>query len=366
MISRRTFLTTFATAAAASTLPACLSARREGTLLSAFEDAAGDQYVGGITLSDGKVFGTQIPVRAHGCAVHPHDARRVLFFARRPGTTAFELDLQTKRVTVAFETRAGQHLSGHGVFSPAGDLLYTPEHDYERVLGVVSVRDANTYRVIDEIDTRGIDPHEIAWLPGSRKLLVANGGIMTHPRSFRKKLNIDTMDPSVAIIAAQSGECLEQWRLPEHLLSIRHVAVASDSSAVLGLQYEGRREDAPSVVATYRPGMGLALLDCPTSALRELNGYVASVCVSEQEDLIAASCPYGSGIACWSRQSGEFLGVVHADEAYGVSRTADGSIYASRRDGTAFAISKPGLRSQFVKVDAGKPIRWDDHWVAIA
>lgn len=365
-MERRTFIASTLAALGATALPGCSWTRREGTLLSAFEDAVGDQYVGGLSLATASVFGAKVPVRAHGCAVHPIDSNRVLFFARRPGTQAFELDLASKRVTLAFETQAGQHLSGHGVFSARGDILFTPEHDYERVRGLISVRDTRTYDVIDEIDTRGIDPHELAWLPGQHHLLVANGGILTHPRSYRRKLNVETMDPSLCVLDATNGECLEQWRLPEHLLSIRHLSVASDGVAAVGLQYEGPREHAPSVVALYRPTRGITQLECPSDALARLNGYVASVCVSEIDDLIAASCPYGEGVACWSKQSGEFRGIVSASEAYGLSRGGDGSVYASRRDGTAFEIGKTRLRSHFLEVASTKPIRWDDHWVAVA
>ena len=365
-MKRRTFIASTLAALGATALPSCSRTRREGTLLSAFEDAVGDQYVGGVALASGSVFGARVPMRAHGCAIHPLDPNRVLFFARRPGTYGFELDLASKRVGVAFETRGGQHLSGHGVFSADGAVLFTPEHDYERVRGIVSVRDARNYEVIEEIDTRGIDPHELAWLPGHRRLLVANGGILTHPRSYRRKLNIDTMVPSLCVLDATSGACLEQWRLPEHLLSIRHLFVASDGTAAVGLQYEGPRTHAPSVVALYRPERGLAQLDCPTEALAALNGYVASVCVSERDDLIAASCPYGQGIACWSKRSGAFRGIVRASEAYGLSRGGDGHVYASRRDGTAFEIDKVRLRSQNLEIASPKPIRWDDHWVAAA
>lgn len=244
--------------------------------------------------------------------------------------------------------------------------MFTPEHDYERVRGLISVRDARDYRVLAEVDTKGIDPHEIAWLAGPRRLLVANGGILTHPRSFRRKLNIDTMDPSLSVIDAASGACLEQWRLPDHLLSIRHLSVASDGSAAVGLQYEGPREHAPSVVALYRPAHGLALLERPERFQAQMNAYVASVCLSEADDLIAASCPHGHGIACWSKRTQRFLGVVPAREAYGLSAGGDGSIYVSQRDGEAFAINKARLRSQFLDVISAQPIRWDDHWVGTA
>jgi uncharacterized protein len=365
-LSRREFLTrSVGTIGLGLALPACIGTRsRSGQLLSAFEDARGDQYVGGLSLADGKVFGTRVAMRAHGCAVDPRDPQRAVFFARRPGTQAYEFRLDTFHAQNLFETPAGRHLSGHGVFSDSGDLLFTPEHDYENERGVISVRDTRNFQIAAQIDTRGIDPHEIAWLPGKEKLLVANGGILTHPRTFRRKLNVETMDPSLCVIEASSGKCLEQWRLPDHLLSIRHLSIASDGSAAVGLQYEGPRQDAPAVVATYTPGIGLQMLDAPTSARSHLAGYVASVCVSDTEDLIAASCPYGSGVACWSKRSRKFLDLIPAAEAYGLSRLADGSIYASQRDGTALELHETGLRSQFVKIVSSKPIRWDDHWVA--
>lgn len=347
-------------------LSACSSARQTDTLLSAFEDARGDQYVGGVSLSTQRVFGAKVPARAHGCAVDPTDPQRVLFFARRPGTVAYELRRDSMHVRTVFETPAGRHLAGHGLFSRDGALIYTPEHDYENVRGVISVRDARTFELVKEIDTHGIDPHECTWLPDGRSLLVANGGIMTHPRSFRRKLNIPTMDPSLCAIDATSGACLEQWRLPDHLLSIRHLAVASDGVAAVGLQYEGEPANAPGIAALYRPGSGLKLLAAPPAERGKFHGYVASIALSEREGLVAAACPYGSGVACWSLADERYQGWVAAAETYGLSRLADGGIAASQRDGSAYRIDKTPLRSQFLELDGKIPLRWDDHWVAVS
>lgn len=367
-VSRRAFLLGSATAIAGAGVGFGLTREQQlrGTLLSAFEDAPGNQYVGGVSLETGKIFGARVPMRAHGCAISPIDPQRVLFFARRPGTLAFELRRDSLQVRTLFETQAGQHLAGHGLFSHDGKLLYTPEHDYERVRGVIVVRDARNFSIVNQIDTHGIDPHEIAWLPDGRSLLVANGGIMTHPRSYRRKLNIATMDPSLCVIDAASGECREQWRLPDHLLSIRHMAVASDGSAVVGLQYEGEPANAPGIAALYKPGSGLHLLTAPVAERPAFRGYVASVALSEPSDLIAAACPYGNGVACWSLNNGSYKGFVRAGETYGLSRLADGSVVASQRDGGTYEVGQNRLRSHFLKLDIEKPIRWDDHWVAVA
>ena len=339
----------------------------QGTLLSAFENARGEQFIGGVVLGTRHVFGTQVPMRAHGCALDPHDAQRVIFFARRPGTDAFVLRLDTLRAQRLFTTGPGRHLAGHGVFSRDGHWLLTPEHDYETPRGVIAVRDARTGSIAAEIDTHGIDPHEIAWLPDG-KLLVANGGILTHPRSFRRKLNIPTMDPSLCVLDATSGACLEQWRLPDHLLSIRHLSVISDGTAVAGLQYEGGRQHAPGIVALYRPGQGLHLLPAPVAEQAVFQGYVASVVLSEPARLIAAACPYGGGFACWSLQGEpKYAGFHPQGEIYGLARLSDGGVIASRRDGAAYRLRDGSLRAspQRLTFDRSALIHWDDHWVAL-
>jgi hypothetical protein len=215
--------------------------------------------------------------------------------------------------------------------------------------------------VLGEIETQGIDPHEIAWLPDGKTLVVANGGILTHPRSFRKKLNIPTMDPSLCLIDAESGRCLEQMRLPDHLLSIRHLAVTPEGVVAAGLQYEGEPPAAPSVVAVYRPGTGFRLLEVPAAAKPQLNGYVASIAVSETQRVIAAACPMGRGVARWDLGSGEFAGFTAASETYGVTAVRDGTLVASQRDGTAFDLeSAQGMHA--LKLALPEPLRWDDHW----
>ena len=275
------------------------------------------------------------------------------------------------QVRTAFTTQPGQHLAGHGTYSANADFIFTPEHDYERERGVVVVRDARNFAIVGELDTQGIDPHEVAWLPDRRSLLVANGGIMTHPRSFRRKLNIPTMDPSLCVLNADSGDCKEQWRLPDHLLSIRHVSMTSSGITAVGLQYEGKKQRAPGIVALYRPAEAgkparLRLLTAPAEETPRFQGYVASVAISEAHDLVAAACPYGGGVACWSLRDERYLGFIAASETYGLSRVDDGAILASQRDGTAYGLDESRLRSQFLNVASDQPIRWDDHWVATA
>lgn len=366
MLSRRRFIgcSTAALLAGACNVRAP-SMALAGTLLAAFEDIRGDQYIGGLSLETLSVFGTRVPMRAHGCAVDPCDPERVVFFARRPGTEAFQLRLDELSVSTGFQTPAGRHLAGHGVFSTDGALLFVSEHDYQHARGVVTVRDARTFAVLEEIDTHGLEPHDIAWLPHGRMLVVANGGIMTHPRSSRRKLNLATMDPSLSLIDASRGACIEQWRLPDHRLSIRHLAVTTSGRTAVGLQFEGPQHELPAAVtAVYDPGAGLTLLSAPPTLKHAMGRYVSSVAVSDE--LLVAAAPHANALACWSLTSDTWHSLLPTTEAYGVSRLADGWFVVSQRDGRALLVDGYRRESHFLQIAGAERIRWHDHWVALA
>jgi hypothetical protein len=176
------------------------------------------------------------------------------------------------------------------------------------------------------------------------------------------------MDPSLCVIDAGNGECLEQWRLPDHQLSIRHLSVAHDGRAAVGLQYEGDITKAPSVAAIYYPAStnqraGLTMLDAPASSRTAFHAYAASVSLSEASDVIAVACPYGNGVACWSFNEGRYLSFVNGAEPYGVTTLAEGEIAMSQRDGAGYVFAQAG-RTRPIAMRAVAPLRWDDHWVA--
>lgn len=352
--TRREFLHGTALLLTAALTGCSLTRTHRGVLLSAYENARGEQFVGGIRLSNLEVFGANIPMRAHGCAVDPRDAQRVIFFARRPGADAYVLALSTLKLTHAFTTPGGRHLAGHGVFSRDGQWLFTPEHDYENARGIIAVRDARDFKIEAELDSGGLDPHEVVLF--GEELAVANGGIMTHPRSYRRKLNIDSMDSSFVLLDGRSGKLIEQHRLDNHLLSIRHLSVLDAQHVAAGLQFEGVPTQTPGLAAMYARGKGFTLLPTPTVALRQSKAYVASVLADPSDQRVLASCPRGRGVATWNA-SGRFEGYLAGEEVYGLSRSADQVLFASQRDGVTLDLNG-GRRLQ----PATASIRWDDHW----
>ncbi|MEM1345724.1 MAG: DUF1513 domain-containing protein, partial [Pseudomonadota bacterium] len=121
-----------------------------------------------------------LPARGHAAAVHPHRAR-VVAFARRPGTFALVLDCATGRVEAELSAPEGRHFYGHGCYTADAGVLFTTENAYASGEGRIGLWDATTHTRLGEVPSGGLGPHDMALLPDGRTLVVANGGIRTHP-----------------------------------------------------------------------------------------------------------------------------------------------------------------------------------------
>ncbi|MEM1102192.1 MAG: DUF1513 domain-containing protein, partial [Pseudomonadota bacterium] len=190
----------------------------------------------GLTTSGEITFEVPLASRGHAAAVHPHRPEAVAF-ARRPGTFAIVLDCASGAVRARLRTPPGRHFYGHGVFSAEGDLLFTTENDYDNARGVVGVWDARQdFRRVTEFSSGGVGPHDIKRLPDDT-LVVANGGIETHPETGRLKLNIPTMRPNLAYLAQDGALETHTTLSPElHKASIRHLAVGAGGRRPRGFQ----------------------------------------------------------------------------------------------------------------------------------
>ena len=219
-------------------------------------------------------------------------------FARRPGVFALVVDCAEGRELARLETPEGRHFYGHGAFSADGGILYTTENDYEVGEGRIGVWDvASGWRRIGEFASAGVGPHDMALAPDGETLIVANGGIQTHPATERMKLNIPTMRPNIAWIAAVDGTLRDRVE-PEDALrlnSLRHFAAAPDGEVVIGAQWQGDIARSPSLIARARPGEALRWIDGPPSLWPRMQGYVGSVAL-ESDGSVAATGPRG-GVA---------------------------------------------------------------------
>ena len=297
MWQRRTFLAAAGAGFAASLLPrqALALERSELVFASAVQTASGGY--GAVLLGEAGELIARIalPDRGHDVTISTTAGRGVVF-ARQPGTFAVVFDPAGRDAPVTLSSVAGWHFFGHGVFSPDGKLLYATESDFEAARGVVGIFDATDgYRRIGEFPTFGTGPHEMLLMPDGVTLVVANGGIETHPDYGRAELNLETMDPSVVFIDRRDGRLVGQLRLEAelHQLSIRHMAIDGRGRVWFGCQFRGAPSQSPQLVGYASLDGKIELIELPPETLADLRNYVGSVATSADGNTIAVSSPQG-------------------------------------------------------------------------
>ena len=363
-ISRRALMGVLAGGAGALSLPCMSHATAPASrYLAARRDAGGASRVGVFDSAGSLLLDLDLPARGHGFALHPRRSVAVCF-ARRPGSFALAFDVVTGARLAELRTPPDRHFCGHGVFGGEGSLLYASENDYSNRRGVLGVYVPDEgYRRAGELPAHGIGPHEVALLPGGETLVVANGGIATHPDAPGVKLNLPSMESTLAYVDRRDGRLLERVALPRalHALGIRHIAVAHDGRVALGMQYEGPRGDLVPLVGLHRRGREVALFDAPEPELRAMRQYCGSVAFDASGRIVAASAPRGDAITLWDARSGNYLCAVPVADGSGVAPTREEERFlaTSGRGGAFFVDSGGGRRPlDAACVTAGS---WDNH-----
>lgn len=362
-MKRRAFLT--ALAAAGLTPGSLVSASSQTTQLAYLSVRADQQrrhFVSGIDAQGRLRFDLPLPARAHAIAVHP-SGEVAMVIARRPDTFLQPVDLRQGRLLPRLDCNPERHLYGHAVYSPDGRFLYTTENAFEAGRGVIGVREvASDYRQVDEFDSGGIGPHELCLLSDGHTLAVANGGMRTHPDFDRTVLNLGTMQPSLCYIDRQDGRLLESCRLSDalHQNSIRHLAVAGGDKICLAMQYQGRRNKRPPLIALHRRGDDLQLLAPPEDVLARMQNYCGSVTVDRSGSCFAVSSPRGDLVTFWSTKDGRFLSHASVADGCGIAATnSPGEFLLSSGEGGLYRYHISNSRLTPL-ADKGDRL-WDNH-----
>lgn len=327
-VNRRALLASTAAAGIAALAPidAWASAGAPSHLTAIREPSGAFALVG--LRRDGEIaFRIALPDRGHGAAARP-TAPEAVAFARRPGRFAVVIDCVAGAETARLTPPDGRRFYGHGVFSPDGALLYTSENDYEAARGRIGVWDARVgYRRVGEFASGGVGPHEITVAPAGQRLIVANGGIETHPDSGRAKLNIPTMRPNLAYLDARTGALIEIVEPPAAVRrnSIRHLAARADGVVAAALQWEGAPLSAPPLLALHAPGAGaFGRVAAPPGLQRETRNYAGSVSFSADGAFVAYTAPRGGLALIFDAETRALDGVIRAADICGVAPFASG------------------------------------------
>lgn len=321
--------------------------------LSAARTPEGRYVLCGLTQAGEIAFQHPLPGRGHAAAAHP-DRPEAVAFARRPGTFALVVDCLSGARLQRLDAPEGRHFYGHGCFSLDGALLFTTENDYERGVGMIGVWDARrAYARLGEMPSHGIGPHDIRLMPDGETLVVANGGIETHPETGRTKLNLPTMRATLSYLTLD-GALRDQLRLPdEHQRnSIRHLAVSASGTVAFAMQWQGDLTEDLPLLGLHNRDEGT--LDLPPAAsIRALDGYIGSVAITPDGTSTAVTSPRSGLVQVFK---GANLGDAHQlSDVCGVAHTDNGFVVT-----TGLGLIQPS---------DGQPIHhalsWDNHLVGL-
>ncbi|EJB04587.1 hypothetical protein Rleg9DRAFT_3443 [Rhizobium leguminosarum bv. trifolii WSM597] len=353
-IDRRGFVKAAGLGFLASLAPKSLMAleRADAVYASGIRAADGSFAVATVTERGEIIDQVKLPARAHGMAFSTASGRTVAF-ARRPGTYAMIFDPWHKSEPIVISAREDRHFYGHGAFSPDGRLLYASENDFDGNRGMIGIYDAsNRFTRIGEFETYGIGPHDMTVSDDGRLLIVANGGIETHPDFGRTKLNLGEMQPSLTLIDAATGALIEKHLLPAQWaeLSTRHVDLDDKGRIWFACQYEGHRKDLPPLVGHFAKGEELSFIDLPEQTTRRLANYVGAIAVNRSEGIVGITSPKGGASVTLDARTGKVLAETVIPDAAGIAPAKSG-----------FAVSS--YDGDFLSTRSD--VAWDQHIVRI-
>ncbi len=300
--------------------------------------------------------------RGHGAAFDAATGR-IVVFGRQPGFFAVGFDLAGS-APVPLPLAADRHFFGHGVFIDGGQRLLATENDYvagRGVLGIYDARPGAGYRRLGEFATGGVGPHEVLAIPGTTLVVVANGGLLTHPDYDKIPLNLATMQPSLAYLDTRTGELVERVTLPDHWhqLSIRHMALDARQRVWFGCQFMGAPGDLPPLVGYHARWEAPALLDLPQAAWRPYRNYIGSVAADGAGEVIAVSSPLGHRVGYVDARRGTLLGDTLLHDGCGVAPAGAARDFLLSSGGGELAQATPGEPARKLRADAA--LAWDNH-----
>lgn len=248
--------------------------------------------------------GVALPARAHQLLAVPVNAERpqlqALVLARRPGEYLLRMD-PLRGIALQWHTmEEDRYLGGHAVLAADGQRFFTTESDGETGQGLIAERDIHTLEKLREFSSGGIGPHALI-MESEGTLLVANGGILNLPETGRSKRNMGRMDSNLTRLDAHSGAVLDQYRLQDDALSLRHLALAPDGTVGIALQAEHSlpqaRQAAPALALLQ--GHTLRTVDWAATQLPlAWDGYAGDVCFANGR--FWTSAPHAGWLASWS------------------------------------------------------------------
>ncbi len=324
-------------------------------------------YVSALSFTGEEIFRLETPFSCHSIVSNPGNPSLVIGVARDPKAAALVIDTSTGKIINQLAPGEDSHFNGHGCLSSDGKLFYATENHYVTKQGGIGVYDVVSGERVETLSSFGQGPHELAFLSDQQTLVVANGGIQTHPESGRKPLNIESMRPSLVYIDSVSGQLIRQLALQDHLQSIRHMAIGADDTVCVALQYQGKRENPP-VVGFQSGSSPIKLVRAASDKIHwQMNQYTASVSIHPDTGVTAITCPRGNLVTFWDSRSSKYLGEHEIYDASGVALSRDGStFFVTSGTGKLYQFDAATLKPSTTGLPEWVNAHWGNHFTQLS
>ena len=312
----------------------------------------------------GALFETPLPGRGHGPCLSS-DKKIAVMPARRPGRWAMVIDMTTGKTITRLSSPKGRHFYGHAVFSPDDRLLLTTENDYDHADGMIGVWDTKSWQRLDEWPSGGIGPHELALC--DPVVVVANGGLLTHPETGRDKRNLATMRPNLCYLSLKSGKILQQVEPPAKWFqcSLRHLDITRDETGqiftLVGAQYQGPKHETAPLVALHSFGAPLDFVALPPELLRNLHHYCGSVRFIRNGRAFAITSPRGNSVLFGSGTEWDSM---TAQDACGLGGSGNSVVLTTGTGDILSGNTENGLEPWSLRKNRTR-FQWDNHLIQV-
>lgn len=268
----------------------------------------------------------------HGIAIRPEKPTVVVAF-EKIGPGCAEFDLRSGELRQFIRPAAGRWFYGHGAFSTDGKWLFSTETVNETGEGRIGVRDAQSFKPLEDFPTYGQNPHDCHLVQEGRVLVITNGG---------DKAGGD--QPCVTWVDIATRKLLRRQDIQGERQNAGHLAITDGGTlAVVSAPRAGLGEQALGGVS-LRPAENdvLQLITEPAAITGRMTGEALSVEIHEPSATVAATHPLGGMVTFWDAPTRSLKRALDMERPRGVTLS---------RSGEQFLIAR-GVQTEVLALDA--------------
>ena len=274
------------------------------------------------------------------------DLNDICLLTRRPNNKLIVINKDNGEVKKIISAPEGRHFYGHAAYNNLKKLLYVTENNYnfdDERSGVIAIYDPfKNYNRIGELKSNGIGPHEIK-INKKGHLLVANGGVLTHPDYPKIKLNLYDIASNISIIEPHSGLVIKELRLEEKFKnnSIRHLDIDSNNYIYFACQnyLKDNKQQLPLIFSYYADT--LKTYKIPKKIYSYTKKYSGSIKASYKDDYVYASFPRGNKLLVWNKLTARLTNSIDFNDNCGIGiNVKNDAVYVSNGFGDIICLKK--------------------------